>query len=155
MHGRLQDQDIYKICEFINIIYFIGRLAVLIVNITSCNETLANRVMCPRLIIHPSSFRCGGLVDLKQVFWFFFFLLSFKRSSSEGLLFCYVSNGVSFLKAVWSDFWTKELLSLWANKKQPQNTRQFLPYLLPFGDRFWGKYTNKAAGILDLSQQPL
>lgn len=42
---RLQDQDIYQICEFINIIYFRERLVVLIGNITSCNETFANRLM--------------------------------------------------------------------------------------------------------------
>ena len=45
VHGRLQDQDIYQICEFINIIYFRERLVVLIGNITSCNETFANPLM--------------------------------------------------------------------------------------------------------------
>ena len=45
VYGRLQDQDIYQICEFINIIYFRERLVVLIGNITSCNETFANRLM--------------------------------------------------------------------------------------------------------------
>ena len=44
VHGRLQDQDIYKICEFINII-LVKRLVVFIGNITSCNETFASRLM--------------------------------------------------------------------------------------------------------------